>query len=372
MPDPGRILILAPNWLGDAVMALPAMDDVRRRFPGARLMVAARPSVARLFTMTPAVDEVIELGWRGRVTQVGALRRDVAQLRKLGADLAILFPNSFAAAWMARGSRARERWGYAADMRSMMLTRAVARPAGGMHQGAYYQHLVRELGIPTGPLEPRVVVPEPARTEARRLLAERWDGVRPLVVLAPGAAYGTAKQWLPEHFATLVGELVSDCGVHCALVGSGADANATAAIQAQLADAVRTQVSDLCGRTSLESLAGVLASAHACVSNDSGAMHLAAAVGVPLAALFGPTNERETAPLPHAGVVAAVLIHPVSCRPCMLRECPIDHPCMRDLEPSRVLATVREMLDGIQAPGPTPQAPAGDRPLPSDTSSETR
>jgi heptosyltransferase-2 len=366
--EPRRIVILAPNWLGDAVMALPAIDDVRRRFPRAKLTVAARPSVARLYTMSPSVDEVLELRWRGRITEAGALGRDMAQLRRLQPDLAILLPNSFASAWLARGSRAKERWGYAADMRSLMLTRAVARPSGGMHQGAYYQHLVRELGIPNGPLEPRVVVPEHARAEARTLLAERWDGVRPLVVLAPGAAYGTAKQWLPEHFATLVTELVSASGAHCVLVGSGADAKATAAIQSHLSSRggsldpappfqnVLAQVSDLCGRTSLESLAGVLTFAQACVSNDSGAMHLAAAVGAPLTALFGPTNERETAPLPHAGVVANVLIHPVSCRPCMLRECPIDHPCMRDLEPSRVYAAVRQGLTGSQGSGIRDQA----------------
>ena len=104
MSEPGRILILAPNWLGDAVMALPAIDDVRRRFSEARLVVAARASVSHLFNLVPIVDEVVELEWRGRLGQLGALRRDVARLRGVGADVALLLPNSFAAAWVARAA----------------------------------------------------------------------------------------------------------------------------------------------------------------------------------------------------------------------------------------------------------------------------
>ena len=128
------------------------------------------------------------------------------------------------------------------------------------------------------------------------------------------------------------------------LIGSAADGVTTAEVRGMVPDEARAAVSDVAGRTSLEVLAAVLGLARACVSNDSGAMHVAAAVGVPLTALFGPTNEHETAPLAHAPM--ELLIHEVSCRPCMLRECPIDHPCMRDLDPARVLASVRRMLTG--------------------------
>jgi heptosyltransferase-2 len=345
MGDPGRVLVLAPNWLGDAVMALPALDDVRRRFAGARLIVAGRAPVVGLFGLVPGVDEIVGLEWGGRIAGGAAFWRDVARLRAARAGLALVLPNSFASALLARSAGAAERWGYAADLRSVLLTRAVPRPGVSMHQGVYYQRLVSDLGIPNGPLEPRVTVPEGAVGEARALLAGAgWDGVKPVVVLAPGAAYGTAKRWLPEHVARLVADLVLERGSHCALVGSGADAATVREIAEMLPPAAGAAVSDLCGRTSLETLAGVLSIARACVSNDSGAMHLAAAVGVPLAAIFGPTNERETAPLPRAGVPARVLIHQVSCRPCMLRECPIDHPCMRDLKPETVYAAVTEML----------------------------
>ena len=166
-----------------------------------------------------------------------------------------------------------------------------------MHQGAYYQHLVRELGIETGPLEPSLTVPDASIAAARTLLTTSgWDALRPLVAVAAGAAYGTAKRWLPSHYAELVTKLV---------------------ILGLVPEAARAHVIDLSGVTTLSSLAGVIAIAKAFVSNDSGAMHVASALGAPVAAIFGPTREYETRPLPRNGARAEVLIHQVWCRPCM-------------------------------------------------------
>ena len=365
-------LVLSPNWLGDAVMALPAIADLKRHAPQTRLVVAARPSVAALFDLAPVVDDVITLEWRGRVLSRAGLRADIDRLRQVGARSAVLLPNSFASAWLAKQAGIPERMGYATDWRSSLLSRAVPRPRASLHQGAYYQHLVGAIGVPVGPLEPRLDVPPEDIAAARTLLESKgWAGSTPLVVLAPGAAYGTAKRWLPRHFATLVtalasgslasGPLVSGslasgslvaggvpgsigAGVACVLVGGAADANTTALVRGLVPDQVRARVFDLAGATSLRSLAGVLRLASACVSNDSGAMHLAAAVGAPVVALFGATNEHETAPLAWQGRPARVLTHPVWCRPCMLRECPIDHRCMKGLEPATVLSAVEQAL----------------------------
>jgi heptosyltransferase-2 len=134
---------------------------------------------------------------------------------------------------------------------------------------------------------------------------------------------------------------------HVVLVGSAADAETTGEVLGLLPASAVPLVIDLAGQTTLEMLAAIMSVARVCVSNDSGAMHVAAAVGVPLAAIFGPTNEHETAPLVHAPM--ELLIHEVSCRPCMLRECPIDHPCMRDLTPDRVAATITRMLTRLEA-----------------------
>lgn len=345
MPDPQQILVVAPNWLGDAVMALPAIADIRRALPTARVIVGARRSVAELFTLAPPVDEVVTLGWDGRWRARGSFAGDVVLLRELGADVAILLPNSFAAAWLVRRAGVPERWGYATDLRRLLLTRAVARPRGSRHQGAYYQHLTRALGVESGPLEPVVAVPERALAAACALLRDRgWDGASPLVVCAPGAAYGTAKQWIPSSVVQLVTDLVRMRQATCVFVGTAADAPTARSIASGLDREAAAHLIDVTGDTTLEGLAAVLALARACVSNDSGAMHVAAAVGTPLVALFGPTRERETAPLTRAGGHADVLTHPVWCRPCMLRTCPIDHRCMTGITPQRVLARVDRLI----------------------------
>ena len=345
MSDPASVVVLAPNWLGDAVMALPAIGDVRRRFPSARLVVAARRAAADVFSLAPFVDESVTLQWNGRWWQRRVFVADVGRLRQLGADLAILLPNSFAAAWLTRRAAIPDRWGYGSDLRGSLLSRAVQRPVAGMHQGAYYQHLTRELGIESGPLEPGVTITSDRSAAAREALLERgWDGVRPVVVFASGAAYGNAKRWVPSLAARVVTDVVRKRHATCVMVGSQGDA-ATVSEVVRAVDADATpHVIDMTGQTTIPMLAGVLSVAVACVANDSGAMHLAAAVGTPLVALFGPTREDETAPLTRSGGRAEVLTHPVSCRPCMLRECPIDHRCMTGIAPDRVYGVLTSLL----------------------------
>lgn len=345
MPDARHVLVVAPNWLGDAVMSLPALADVRRAHPRGRMTVAARPSVAPLYSMVPGVDQTIETRWRGSLTDREPLHEYAQRVLSEHVDLAILFPNSFASAWALRRAKVRERWGYAADLRRPLLTRAVRRPAGSVHQGVYYQHLVRELGMPSGDLEPVITVPAAAIDAARALLAARgWHASRPLLVVAPGAAYGTAKRWLPEHFGSLLTRAIEGMGAQCVLVGTPNDAVTAREVLEATAAPHRASVLDLTGETSLPVLAGVMSLAAACVSNDSGAMHLAGAVGAPLVALFGPTRDRETAPLTRRTGHAEVLVNQVWCRPCMLRECPIDHRCMKGLQPERVFTSVRALM----------------------------
>jgi len=347
-PDPITILVVAPNWLGDAVMALPAIADIRRHFPEASLAVGARPAVADLFTLAPGVDDVVSFTWKGAWWNRSALRGDAVQLASVGADVAILLPNSFATAWLVKQAAVPERWGYATDMRRFLLSRPVRRPRRSMHQGAYYQHLTSALGIPAGPLEPIVIVPQRATEAARALLAERgWEGAAPLAVLAPGAAYGTAKRWIPSHAALLATDLVRRRGMTCALVGSRSDRTTTSAVRALMPADARARAFDIAGDTTLETLAAVFGLAQVSVSNDSGAMHLAAAVGTPVVAVFGPTREHETAPLARTGGRAEVITHPVWCRPCMLRECPIDHRCMTRITPARVYTVVETVLTQV-------------------------
>jgi heptosyltransferase-2 len=330
-----RLIVRAPNWLGDAVMALPALGAVRRAFPESRLLLAATASVAPLFEEgTPAApDEIVTID----------RAREVVQLRAARGDALLLLTNSFGSAWVARRSGIRERWGYRASGRSLLLTRAVTRPKGTVHQVEYYLALVRGLGIeaPAGAdVRPTLQPSLAARANGEALLVNAGvDPAATLVGFAPGAAYGQAKRWPPERVAQVIAALARD-GVTAVLLGARADRETARAIESTLPPG--TGFVDLIGRTSLRELIGVVARCAAFVSNDSGAMHVAAALGVPLTAVFGPTDERATAPAGESDVI----LRDVFCRPCMLRDCPIDHRCMKRIDVDSVLHSVTAHLAG--------------------------
>jgi heptosyltransferase II len=333
-----RLVILAPNWLGDAVMALPAIADVRRAAPDTFIAVAARPSVAPMFTLAPTVDEIITLTRTASIGRVSSWRDLGVEIAGGGFDTALLLPNSMHAALIASRAGIPNRWGYKTAFRSSLLTRGVHAPSG-LHQVEYYQQLVHGLGFANGPVEPQLPVPAAVRDAAADALRSAgWDGRATLAAIAPGAAYGGAKRWPPQAFAELVDALSAD-GVQSVLIGSQADAATGADVVSRLAR--HDAVVNLIGRTDLVALAGVLDQCRALITNDSGAMHLGAAVGVSVTALFGPTDERATRPMGDAHVVIA---HDVWCRPCLLRECPLDHRCMRRIKPATVLEAARRTL----------------------------
>ena len=339
---PDRIVVLAPNWLGDAVMALPALHTLRDHYPNAQLTVAARPSVAPLYGMVPGVAAVLPLESRGGFSQVRLWRRDAARLAAGRFDLAVVFPNSFMSAWVTAQARVPERWGFDTDLRGRWLTKALRRPAPSVHQADYYLALTTAAGLAPSARVARVVVPEPARAVAAALLP-RCE----IVVLAPGAAYGRAKQWPPERFAALAHQLWRTRGVAPVLVCAGGDAVAGVEVREALTllpggSETAAALVDLIGKTDLTTLAAVLAQARVVVANDSGAMHLAGAVGAQVVAIFGPTNEQQTAPLTSAsdGPTPRLAIHHVWCRPCMLRECPLGHMCMRGVTPEHVASLI--------------------------------
>ena len=320
-----------PNWLGDAVMAIPAVQAVRTAFPGTWLALAALPSIAPIFEETTAAQP----------QQVIAVEKpnETARLRDGKFDAALLLTNSFRTAWTASRSIA-DRWGYAAAGRGVLLTRRVSRPRPAVHQSEYYLELVRRLGIDAPSVRPQITVTEATRRRTRTLFdtAGIGDGT-PRVGFAPGAAYGYAKRWPPDRVAQVILRLARDRGARCLLVGAAADREAGREIESRLPPDIR--VTNLIGRTDLRLLTGVLEGCRAFVSNDSGAMHLAAAVGVPVTAIFGPTNERATAPVGDHDVI----LHNVFCRPCMLRECPIDHRCMKRIGVDEVYRSVVRRLE---------------------------
>lgn len=326
---PSRLVIRTPNWLGDVVMALPAIGMIRGGYPDAELTVA----VPRAFA--PVFDQ-----------QTSAGLIEVIEPAALGAgqfDTIILMTNSFGSAWAARRAGIPERWGYAAAGRRLLLTRAVRRPRGTVHQVEYYRALASELDMPQGDPVPRMVPGERTHELATALIEAERLGDRPLVGFAPGAAYGHAKRWPPAYVANVIAS-VAATSVTCVLVGSAADQDAGREIESALGSRTLApgRMVNLIGRTDLRRLIGLLTRCAVFVTNDSGSMHLAAALGTPVVAMFGPTDERMTAPRGPAH--ADVLVADVFCRPCMLRDCPIDHRCMKRITPERVLEAIAGLL----------------------------
>jgi heptosyltransferase-2 len=258
-------------------------------------------------------------------------------LAEKGFDAALLLPNSFHSAWVAWRARIGARWGYRGDGRAPLLTTAVRRPVWPYRQVEYYQHLTRTLGFASDSSAPEFVVPASVTDSARELLEARGhrSGDR-LVVMAPGTAQSTSKQWIPEYVSALVAQLSQE-GVRCVLAGAAGDMDVARRILSAIPEPARSRTIDVVGQTTLEQLVGLLKIADVVVGNDSGATHLAAGLGTRVVATFGPTNEAHSAPLGHPDAPAVVLTHQVWCRPCMLmKECPIDHSCMTGLTPDRV------------------------------------
>jgi heptosyltransferase-2 len=350
---PPSTLVRLPNWLGDIVMALPAWHAVRVWPEAGRLTVAVPASLAPVARLIEGVDEVLPLASAG--TAWGAtFASDVARVREGGFDRALLFTNSVGSAWMARRAGVPQRWGFRGEGRRLLLTRGVSRRSAravGGHHARYYLRLVESLGIPVADerldARARFVIDERTAHAADGLLAEH--GVAPgtpLIGFAPGAAYGAAKRWPPDYVARLAYALVQRSGVACVLLGAPADRETGAAIESAFGALTRGRAGawplvNAIGKTDVTCLAGVLARCRVAVSNDSGAMHVAAAVGTHVIVPFGPTDPRATAPLgPHT-----VLTADVFCRPCHLRTCPIDHRCMRRIGPERVMDEVIAVLD---------------------------
>jgi heptosyltransferase-2 len=334
-----RILIREVNWVGDAVLTLPALEAVRRRFARATITVLAKGWVAGLFRGHPSVDGVLAFHPEGEHGGVRGRLRLVQAVRALHADLAVILPNSFESALIPRLAGIPRRVGCASDGRGCLLSHRLPRNASGgaRHQVHHYLRIVRALGA-EGEAVPRLAVLPEARENADRLL--RAAGIAPedrIICVNPGAIYGSAKQWGVERFASAGDRLAADWDARPVLVGSAREA----AILGAVADRMRRRAVVLGGRTDLPALAALSARARLLLTNDTGAMHVAAAVGTPVVAVFGPTDAEATGPL---GPRVRIVRRAVPCSPCLLRECPIDHRCMTAVTVAEVVEAAKALL----------------------------
>ncbi len=340
-----KILVRATNWIGDAVMSLPALQALRRRYPHAEISVLARPWVAGLYAREPIADRVIPYNVQPGVRGLAGDWRVARELRRQRFDAAILFQNAFRAAlivWLAGIPR---RIGYNQDGRGFLLTGAIPAPRPGEveeHESYYYLEMLRRAGILEAVPEVRAIQFDgaaSARQAGRGLLAEAGLGDK-VIGLSPGAAFGSAKRWFPGRFAEAAARVAGERGAAVALFGSAGERPLCDEVEAGLAAAgIRTR--NFAGRTSLREFIDMTAACRLFISNDSGAMHVAAAVGVPVVAVFGPTDHVATSP---KGPAFRIVREPVDCAPCMLRECPIDHRCMKRVGAERVAEAALELL----------------------------
>jgi lipopolysaccharide heptosyltransferase II len=334
------VLVRGPNWIGDAVMSEPALSALRRLFPQAELTLLVKPAVAELFKGHPDVSQILVYDDRGLHAGLTGKWRLANELRRGRFDLAILFQNAFEAALLAFLAGIPRRYGYATDGRRLLLSDPVPRPGrtAVSHQVHYYLEMLRPLGCEEGAKPPRLLLfREEEAAMAKRLAESGVGSSESLIGLNPGSTYGGAKRWLPERFAETADRLAGQSGATVLIVGARGEETLARAIAGKIQ--ARTVV--LSGRTSVRELMAAVKRCSVFVTNDTGPMHIAAAFGVPVVAVFGPTDWRTTAPF---GTGHALVRQPVDCSPCLLRECPIDHRCMTRVTVDEVYhAAVKQM-----------------------------
>jgi heptosyltransferase-2 len=337
LPHLEAVLVIGPNWVGDAVMSLPVLANLRRGLPKARIDLLVPHSVAPLFEDYPHVDRLlVRPAHQARWGDLSFIR----MLRRQDYDAALLLPNSFRAALSAWLTRAPMRVGYATDGRGFLLTH-IAPPADGqtLHQVEAYLRLLAPLHIPIVERTPALVPTTTAAVKADQLWTTHGlqEGER-VIGMCPGAAFGPAKRWWPERFASLADRLITELGMRVILLGAPDEVPLVERIRSLMAQPAVS----LAGQDTLSSFTALAARCAVLVTNDSGSMHIASAVGTPVVAVFGPTDARRTAP-PRSR--ATILRRDLPCAPCFRPICPYaDHPCMRLIEVDEAYTAVLSML----------------------------
>jgi heptosyltransferase-2 len=364
--DVRRLLIRGTNWVGDSILSLPALKRARLEFPQARITLLVLPWVAGIYEGCTAIDDVWLYDRQGLHRGLSGRLRLIRELRERRFDAALLFQNAFEAAVLTRLAGIPVRAGYNRDGRGWLLSHKVniAPLVSKLHQTYYYLDLLEQLlgcertaqGLEPKPTSQFVAEAMPDITLAvsqgrkdaaqNRLMSQGVDFNRTVVGVNPGAFYGSAKRWLSERYATVLDRLIDERQASVVIFGAPNEVAIAEAIQSGM----RSRPVILSGRTELSELIAMIACCDLFLTNDSGPMHLAAALRVPTLAIFGSTDEVATGPMSTAAVV---LNKRVECSPCLLRECPIDHRCMTRMTAEEVVQRAIRMIDAKQQLGKT-------------------
>jgi heptosyltransferase II len=338
-----RILIRSANWVGDAIMTTPAIRTIRRNYPWAHITLLAKPWVAPVFVHNPDIDELMVYQADGRHGGWFGLWRLATDMRRRRFDLAILFQNAFEAALLSFLAQIPERMGFTTDGRTALLTRRIRtwQPLKRGHLIDYYLGLLAGAGMTLHGRQLTLLITPAEQREARQLLARKGGIDSPLLIgLCPGATNGTAKRWLTGRFAGTGRRMILEHGAKVVIFGGPAEAR----LGKQLAVDIGEGSINLCGQTSLRQTMALIGQCNLCITNDSGLMHVAAALNIPQVAIIGPTNPTATGP----GNKASRLVHrPDACElsPCLKPACPItDQRCMVAISVDMVMEATLTLL----------------------------
>ena len=357
-----RIIVRGTNWVGDAMMTLPALRELRRLFPTAHITLATRSWAQGLFIGAEFVDELQIHDGRG----LRSFFQQVRAWRSGRFDLAVLLTNSFASALVAALAGIPVRTGYAADNRARLLTHPLELPAwrSTRHEIFYYLQIIaglewlmtRQQAFLEGQPDASLDVSEVRKDEARYLL--KRQGVandRPVIALCPGSINSRAKRWPAERFAVLADRCIDTLNAEILLVGAKEELE----VSLQVANRMHNRPTVLTGETNIAEVVAVLSIVDLLITNDTGPAHIAAALGRPTLVIFGPTNPLTTRPF---SPFAEIIRHPPDCAPCMLRDCPIDHRCMTAITPDEVFERAREMMSRkLPFPACSPAKPLAEK-----------
>jgi heptosyltransferase-2 len=332
-----KILIRGTNWIGDAVLTLPAVASIRATYPKAHIAMLVKPWVADIYKLFSDLDEII-IYENKFDTPTGVLRL-ARKLKKENFDLAILLQNAIEAAIIALAAGIPLRAGYDSDARGLMLTNSVRRTEEikKVHQTDYYLEMVKALGCVSFNREMNLKTKinlSDARDVLRKFVPE---SKKTMIGIAPGATYGAAKRWFPERFAEVADMMDKKFSVQGIILGGKADGETAQEVQ-KLA---RTELINLAGKTNLREAIYLISQCRLFISNDSGLMHIAGALNIPTIAIFGSTNPITTAPMGNKSVIVR---KGVSCSPCLKKTCPTDFRCMSMISVEDVLQVAQNLL----------------------------
>jgi len=336
-----NIVVRSPNWIGDCIMSLPALRALRKIFPQASISLVTRENLLDIFININEIDQVISIPERNHFFLT------VKKIREFFFDFGILFTNSFHSALLFRLSGIKKLIGYKKDLRGLLLYKKEKFPSNDKHHTTFYQDLVEEFSRTRPDAEKTVgetfsdelLISEDEKKQVGFLLQKKEIKYnRPLIGISPSAAYGSAKEWIPERFVELISKLGNTRpDLQFLIFGSGKERVGIS----KISETLGKNVFNLAGELTLRESIVAISLCSLFISNDSGLMHIASSVRIPTIAIFGPTLPHKTAP---SNKMVRVLYHPVDCAPCKDRECPLDHRCMKEIEVDEVFEEAMGIL----------------------------